>query len=53
MRRLATVTVIIASLTGPALAQDITMPTITMPEPGTFCAPFQLCVPLVTRDVRD
>ncbi len=32
-----------------ATAQSVSMPSVSFPEPGTFCGPFQLCQPEVTQ----
>ena len=52
MRRLTLAALTTLALAAPAVAQDISFPVFTPPEPGTFCGPLQLCEPLVTRDVR-
>ena len=52
MRRLTITALTLMALTAPALAQDVTLPTLTFPQPGTFCGPLQLCEPLVTRDTQ-
>ncbi|UWQ94900.1 hypothetical protein K3728_14545 [Rhodobacteraceae bacterium M385] len=52
MRRLTIALMFPLTLAAPALAQEVTFPTLTMPEPGTFCGPLQLCTPLVTQDVQ-
>lgn len=36
---------LIAFWASTALAQDITLPGLTFPAPGTFCGPMQLCPP--------
>lgn len=53
MRRLTLTATILAALTTPTLAQDLSFPTVTFPQPGTFCGPLHLCEPLVTRDTQD
>lgn len=52
MRRLTLTAIILAALTTPTLAQDVSFPTLSFPQPGTFCGPLTLCEPLVTRDTR-
>lgn len=52
MRQLTITLILPLILAAPALAQEVTFPTLTMPEPVTFCGPLQLCAPLVTQDVQ-
>lgn len=52
MRRLILTALTMMTLAAPALAQGVTLPTLTFPQPGTFCGPLQLCEPLVTRDAQ-
>lgn len=53
MRRLALTALTLMTLATPSMAQDIQMPTLTFPQPGTFCGPFQLCEPMVTRTAQN
>lgn len=50
MRRVTTLVFITLALTASASAQDVLLPTLTFPQPGTFCGPLQLCTPDVTQD---
>lgn len=52
MRRILIATLTTVVLTGPSIAQDVSLPTFTFPQPGTFCGPLQLCEPLTTRDAQ-
>ncbi|MBL4628313.1 MAG: hypothetical protein JKY00_09800 [Roseicyclus sp.] len=49
MRRLTLAAITLAALSAPLAAQGILLPSVTFPEPGTFCGPLQLCVPEATR----
>lgn len=53
MRRLTLTALTLLALSGPSFAQGTALPNVSFPEPGTFCAPFQLCTPLVSQDARD
>lgn len=53
MRRLFLAAVTTLVLVAPAMAQGVSFPTLTFPQPGTFCGPLQLCAPLTTRDVQE
>lgn len=50
MRRLFLTAATLAALTTPAVAQDLTFPSVTFPQPGTFCGALQLCKPLTSGD---
>lgn len=52
MRRLTLATATLIALAAPLAAQGVSFPTVTFPEPGTFCGPLQLCEPLVTRGAQ-
>jgi hypothetical protein len=53
MRPLALAALIAFGFAAQAPAQSLTFPSVSFPEPGTFCGPLQLCTPdLVTQDVN-
>ncbi len=49
MRPLILAALAATALSAPLAAQNIAFPSLTFPEPGTFCGPLQLCSPEVTR----
>ncbi|WP_224814115.1 hypothetical protein [Hasllibacter sp. MH4015] len=49
MRSLILAAIAATALSAPLAAQSVSFPSTTFPEPGTFCGPFQLCQPEVTR----
>lgn len=53
MRRIALTAATTLVLATPTPAQDVSFPTLTFPQPGTFCGPLQLCPPVTTRDVQE
>lgn len=50
MRRLTTAVLVTIALTSAASAQGVSFPTLTFPQPDTFCGPLQLCPPEPTQD---
>lgn len=54
MRSMIFATATLIALSAPLAAQSVNLPTLTFPEPGTFCGPLQLCAPeVITQDARD
>ena len=50
MRPIALAALIALGLTTQAFALNVNLPSVTFPEPGTFCGPMQVCQPdLVTQ----
>lgn len=50
MRLIALAALIVIGIAAQASAQSVSLPSVTFPEPGTFCGPLQLCQPdLVTQ----
>ncbi|MEJ6391276.1 hypothetical protein [Gymnodinialimonas ulvae] len=50
MRPIALAALIALGLAAQASGQSVNLPSISFPEPGTFCGPMQLCQPdLVTQ----
>ncbi|MEX3016196.1 hypothetical protein [Gymnodinialimonas hymeniacidonis] len=50
MRPTLLAALIVLGFAAQASAQSVALPSVSFPEPGTFCGPFQLCQPdLVTQ----